>query len=101
MRKYFVPNTSAEILESFYRVWPWNKLKRLVYSVFRLESEVNLFIGKFLEVLLLSAIKTENLGRGFLRSFFPNFVLPVIGCYDSLSLQILCRKSDMVEGLYL
>ena len=67
------PNTMAAILESFYKVWPWNKLKEPVLSVIRLESYVNFFIGKVLQGLYFSSnavVKTENLKEKFLRSFF-------------------------------
>ena len=37
-------------------------------------------------------VKTENLAEGFLRSFFSNFALPVIGNYDPVSLHISCKK---------
>ena len=90
--KDFGPNTRAEILVSLYKVWPQNKLKGLVFSVISLEGEVNFFIGQFLEVLLFSVVKLENLEGDFLRSLFPNFVLPVIENYDAVFLQILCRK---------
>ena len=79
------PNTMTEILESFYKVWPWNKLKEPVLSVIRLEGYVNFFIGKILQGLYFSSnavVKTGNLKEGFLRSFFANFALPVIGKYD-------------------
>ena len=49
--KDFSPNNIAEILVSFYKVWSWNKLKGLVFSVIRLENEVNFLIGKFLQFL--------------------------------------------------
>ena len=45
--KAFVSNTMVEILIAFYKVWPWNKLKGFVFSVIRLEGEVNIFIGNF------------------------------------------------------
>ena len=64
-------------------------------SVIRLESYVNFFIGKVLQVLYFpstAVVKAENLEEEFLRSFFSNFVLPVIGNYDPVSLQILCGK---------
>ena len=91
----FAPNTRAEILESFYNVWPWNKLKGPMFSVIKLEVCVNFFIGKVFQVLYFSSnavVKTENLEEGFSRGFFSNFALPVIGNYDPISLQISCRK---------
>ena len=45
------PNARAKIFESFYKVWPWNKLKGPVFSGIRLESFVNFFIDKVLQVL--------------------------------------------------
>ena len=54
---------------------------------------MNFLIGKVLQVLYFpsnAAVKTENLKEEFLRSFFSNFALPVIGHYDPVSLQILC-----------
>ena len=56
---------------------------------------MNLFIGMFLQVLYLpstTVVKTEDLEEGFLRSFYFNFALSVIGNFDSVSLQILGRK---------
>ena len=50
----FAPNTRAEILESFYKVWPWNKLKGFVFSVIRLEGYMNFFIGMIFESPLSS-----------------------------------------------
>ena len=43
--------TRFRILESFDKVWPWNKLKGLVLSVIRLKSYINFFIWKVLQVL--------------------------------------------------
>ena len=66
-----------------------------MFSVIRLKSEVKYFIGKFLQVLYFSntaVVKTENLEEEFLRSFFSNFVLPVIENYDPVSLQISRKK---------
>ena len=50
MKKFkdFAANTMAEILESFYKICPWNKLKGLVFNVIRLEGEVNFSITVFL-----------------------------------------------------
>ena len=42
--KDFAVNTIAEIIVSFYEVWPWNKLKRFVFSVIILEGELSFFI---------------------------------------------------------
>ena len=73
------------------------------FSVIRLEGYVNFFIRKFLHVLYFpstSVVKTENFEEGFLRSLFSNFVLPVIRNYDPVSLQILCRRSNLVEEIY-
>ena len=56
---------------------------------------MNFFIGKVLKVLYFSTnavVKTGNLAERFLRSFFSNFALLVIGNYDSVSLNISCRK---------
>ena len=67
------PNTRTEILESFYKVWPWNKLKGYVFSVNRLKSYINFFNGMSLQVLYLSsnvALKTEDLEEVFFKSFF-------------------------------
>ena len=61
------PNTRAEILLSFYKFWPWNKHKGLVFSVIRLEGEVNFFVRNFLQTLFSSTavvkkkIMKENL----------------------------------------
>ena len=66
-----------------------------MFSVIRLKSEVKYFIGKFLQVLYFSntaVVKTENLEEEFLKSFFSNFVLPVIENYDPVSLQISRKK---------
>ena len=50
--KDFVPNTRAGIFVSFYKVWPWNKLKELDVFIFvRLNGEVNFVIETFLQVL--------------------------------------------------
>ena len=89
------PNNRAKILESFHKVWPWNKLKGPVFSVIRYEGYVNFLIGKVLQVLYFpsnAAVKTENLKEDFLRSFFSNFALPVIENYDPV-----CRKWKQVE----
>ena len=74
-------------MESFYKVWPRNKLKGLVFSVIKVE-------GDYWKVFLCfpSTVKTENLEEKFWRSFFSNFALPVVGNYDPNSLQISCRK---------
>ena len=99
----FVPNTRTEVLVSFYIVWPWNKVKRLLFSIIRLDGEVNFFIGKFSQAVFFpcsAVVKTENLEGGFLRSFFSNFLLPVIGDYDQVCLQISCRKWDLVEEIF-
>ena len=91
--KDFATNTRAEILVS--KVWPWNKLKGFMLSVIRLEDEVNFFIEKFLQVFCfrcIAVVKTENLEARFLRGFFSNSVLPVIGNCDLVSFQISCRK---------
>ena len=64
---------------------------------------MNFFIGKVLKVLYFpinAVVKTENLEEGFLRSFFSNFALLVIGNYDSVSLNITCRKWEQVEEIY-
>ena len=58
---------------------------------------MNFFIGKILQVPYFpgtAAVKKKILKRDFLRSFFPKFALPVIGNYDPVSLQILCRKYE-------
>ena len=64
---------------------------------------MNFFIGKVLKVLYFptnAVVKTGNLAEGFLRSFFSNFALLVIGNYDSVSLNISCRKWEQVEEIY-
>ena len=61
--KDFTPNAMVEILEPFYKVWPWNKVKGFVFSVIRLKTEVNSFTGKFLQVLLFpsnAVVKTDH-----------------------------------------
>ena len=76
-------------LESFYKIWSWNKLKGPVLSVIRLEGYVNFLLGKVLQVLYFrnnAVVKRENLKETFLRSFFSKFALPVIGNYDTVSL---------------
>ena len=98
--KDIVPKNSTEILVSFYNVWPWNKLKELVFSVISWQGEVNFFIGNLLQVLLFSFAKSENLERGFSRSFPSKFVPPIVRNYDPVSLEILSRKWDLVEEIY-
>ena len=78
-------------MASFHKVRQLNKLKGLAFSVTRLESQVYLFIGKFLQVLLFSVVKIKNLERAFLRSFFSPFLLLVIRNYDPVSFQITSR----------
>ena len=54
-----------------------------VFSVIRLEGEVNFFTGKFLQVLYFpstAVVKIENLEEGFLRSIFSIF------CFQSLGI---------------
>ena len=66
------------------------------------EFYVNFFIGKVSQVLCFpgnAAAKTENLEQRILRSLFSNFLLPVIGNYDPVSLQISCRKLGQVEEI--
>ena len=97
----FAPNARADIFKFFYKGWPLNKLK--MFSVIRLEGYINFFIGKFFQVLHFpstAVVKTKNFEEGFVRSYFSNFALPVIGNYDPASLQILCRKWDLVEEIY-
>ena len=58
---------------------------------------MNFFIGKFflLQVLFKpsnAVAKTENITKGFLRSFFFYFSLPVIWNYDQVSLSISCKR---------
>ena len=66
------------------------------------EFYVNFFSGKISQVLCFlgnAVVKTENLEQKILRSLFSNFLLPVIGNYDPVSLQISCRKLDQVEEI--
>ena len=63
---------------------------------------MNFFIGKVFQVLYFpsnAAVKTENLEERFLRSFFSNFALPVIGNYDPFSLQISYRNETSFKKL--
>ena len=53
------------------------------------------FCKSFISSTSTAVVKTENLEEGFLRSFFSNFVLPVIENYDLVS----CRKWDMLEEI--
>ena len=102
MNKDFSPNTREEILVSFYRVWSWTKLKGYMFSVIRLEGDLNFFIGKFLQVLFfpsIAVVKTVNLEKVFLRSFFSNFVLPVIVDSGPVSFPISCRKWNLDEEI--
>ena len=48
-----------------------------------------------------ATIQKEILKEGFLRSFFSEFALPVIGNYNPFSLQILCRKYESWLKLHL
>ena len=67
-------------------------MKGPVFTAIRLEGYVNFFIGKVLQVLYFPSnafVKTEDLEEGFLRRFFSDFELPVIGNYDSFSSNLL------------
>ena len=64
---------------------------------------MNFFIEKILQVLYFSStavVKTENLEEASLRSFFFNLLLPFIGNYGQVSLQISYRKRDLAEEIY-
>ena len=67
---------------SFQKVWPWNKVKGFdVFSVIRLKSEVDFFSGKCLEVFYFCnvlIIVAKRFEEGFLRSFIPKYMFPVI-----------------------
>ena len=68
-----------------------------MFSVIRLESYVNFYIGKVLQALYFPGkafVKTENIEQEFLRRFFSNFALLVIRNYDSVSLQIACIGNE-------
>ena len=97
------PNARAKIFESFYKVWPWNKLKGPVFSGIRLESFVNFFIEKVLQVLYFPGnafVKAQSFAGGFLRTLFSNFALPVIGNFEPVSHQISCGEWDHVKEIY-
>ena len=73
-----------------------------MFSVIGLDGYINFFTGIFLQVLYLpspTGAKTENLEEGFLWSFFINFAHSVIGSYELVSLQISCRKLDLIEEI--
>ena len=78
-----------------------------VFSVIRSKSEVKFLTGRFLEALYFSnifAVKTENLEEGFLRRFFFNFVLPVMGIksiihIDSLRLGLMWVRPSFAPNL--
>ena len=58
-------------------------------------------IVMFLQVLYLpsnTVVKTEDLEKEFLRIFVFSFALSVMGNYELVSLQISCRKSDLIEA---
>ena len=77
--KGIAPNAKTEILG--FKFGHEKKLEDIdVFSVIRLEVEVNFFIGMFLKVLI--------------------FLVPVIGNDNPVSLQISYRKWDLVEELY-
>ena len=90
----FAPNTRAEILKSFYKVCPLNKLKESRYYqigvtwISLLESFHKSFISL---VPLLIKRKFEG---GLLKSFLSKLALPAIGDCDPVSLQILCGKYE-------
>ena len=85
------PNTRADILKSFYRVWPLNKLKGfrcyqiVVTWIFLLKS----FIKSFISLVLLLLKRKICFWREILRSFFSKFALQVIENLDPVSLKIL------------
>ena len=67
---------------SFQKLWPWNKVEGFdVFSVIRLKSEVDFFSGKCLEVFYFCnvlIIVAKHFEEGFLRSFIPKYMFPVI-----------------------
>lgn len=79
--KDFVPNSSSEIMVTFYKFCLRNKLKKLnVFSVTGLESGLNFIIGKFLEIFCFPIgfdIKTGSFEERILRSLISDSVFPV------------------------
>ena len=68
-----------------------------MFSVIRLGSYGNFFIGKVSQVLYFPSnalVKIEHLEEEFLRSFFSSFALLAIGIYDPVSLQISCIRNE-------
>ena len=78
----FAPDIRTEIMVSFFKICSWNIIKMFdVFSVIRLNGEVDLVIEKFLEIYHFPralVIVAKRFEKRFLRTFISKYVFPVI-----------------------
>ena len=86
------PYTRVEILISLYKVWPWNKLKELVFSVISLEGWSKfLYLKFFASPFIFCCLNQKILKGNFLEVSF------LILCFQSLRImtQFFFRSTEI------